>query len=120
MNCQPTLDPAPLSAWRAQTRDIEPTFVCSLIDEFLSDTQAQLTLVDRATTARDTDTCKFVAHRLKSSCNAVGAFQLAALLEEMERLAKNDAVAFLGSQLVKIKVEYRRLESALNLERVAA
>jgi len=112
-----TLDPAPLAAWRAQTRDIAPHFVRELIDDVLADTAAHLTILERAVRAGDTTACHFVAHRLQSSCNAVGAFQLAFLMEEMELLAKNDAVAFLGSQFVKIQAEYRRVERALEAER---
>ncbi len=113
----PTLDPAPLAAWRAQTRDIAPHFVRELIDDMLTDTAAHLTIMARAVLSGDTTACRFVAHRLQSSCNAVGAFQFTFLQEEMEILAKNDAVTFLGSQFVKIQAEYRRVERALEVER---
>ena len=110
------LDPSVLAAWRVQTRDIDPSFVRSLIDEFLSDTTKQRAILERAAAAGDTATCTFVTHRLQSSCNGVGAFRLATLLEERGLLAKNGAVTFLAGQFDKIKAEYGRLELALEAE----
>ena len=115
----PTLDPSVLAAWRVQTRAQDPSFVRSLIDEFLSDTTTQLAILERAVAAGDTAACRFITHRLQSSCNIIGAFRLATLLEEMELLAKNGAVPFLGRQFDKIKAEYGRLELALEAERTA-
>ena len=116
---RPTLDPAPLAAWRASTHDMAPNFVCELIDDFLNDATTQLATLEHASTTGDTATCKFVAHRMLSSCNAIGACQLALYFEEMELLAKNGAVLFLGSQFAKIKAEFDRLEPALEQERCA-
>ena len=112
-----TLDPEPLAAWRALTEQSASTFVCELIDDFLSDTTTQLAILEHAAAAGDTAACTFIAHRLQSSCSLLGAFRLATLLEEMELLAKNGAVPFLRSQVVKIKAEYGRLELALEQER---
>ncbi len=116
---QPTLDPSSLAAWRAQTRDIDPTFVSELILEVLTDTAMQITALEHASTVRDTAKCTFVAHRLKSSCHAVGAFRLASLFEGMEVLAKSGAVRFLPELVTEIRAEYGRLEPALQQERCA-
>lgn len=116
---QPTLDPTPLAAWRAQTRDIDPSFVSELIADVLTETSTQLTALEQASTVRDTATCSFVAHRLKSSCYAVGAARLASLFEGMEVLAKGGAVALLSDMVVEIRAEYGRLEPALQHERSA-
>src|SRR5687767_8887844 len=114
-----TLDPAPLAAWRVETRESYPAFVRELIDEVLADTAAQLAVLEHASTARDTAACKTVAHRLKSSCRAIGAVRLASLFEEMEILAKGGAVAFLGDQFTQIRAEYGRLQPVLQQQQFA-
>lgn len=113
----PTLAPGPLIAWRTQTQDTAPGFVHELIDEFCSDVVTHLELIERAIPLGDTAACRFSAHRLRSSCNAIGAFRLASLFEELELLATHGAVIFLSSQFAKIRAEYARLELALEQQR---
>ena len=114
---QATLDPAPLVAWRARAQDIDPNFVQELVKEFLSDMATQLAILEHATTTGDSGACRSIAHRMQSSCTAIGAFRLATLFEEMELLAKNNVVPFLGSQCAKIQAEYARLKPLLEQQR---
>ena len=116
---QLTLDLAPLATWRAHTRDIDPTFVRDLIADVLTETAAHLTILEHACTTRDTAACRSIAHRLKSSFNAVGAFRLAVLFEGMEVLATGGAVLFLSDQAAEIRAEYDRLQAALQQEQRA-
>lgn len=113
---RPTLDPAPLAAWHAQTRDSAPTFVRELMDDFLKDAATHIVRMERAVVEQDVAACQFNAHRLQSSCSAIGASRLASLLEEMELLARHGAVTFLATQFAAIKEEYGRLEVALAQE----
>jgi HPt (histidine-containing phosphotransfer) domain-containing protein len=115
----PTLDPAPLAALRAQARDFDPTFIPELIAVFLTETTSQLTLLEHASSGPDPVTCASVAHRLKSSCKAIGAFRLASLLEIMEGFAKSSALASLPDLITEIWAEYGRLERVLYQERYA-
>ena len=114
---QPTLDPGPLAAWRASSRHRLPNFVSDLIDEFRSDMMIQIPIIEGAVVAGDIGMCESIAHRLRSSCTAIGAFRLAEYLEQMELLANRGAVAFLGSQFARIKAEYAQLDLALEQER---
>jgi len=107
----PALDPGTLRQLRAQFGD--EAIVDELIETFLRDAP-QLVAGLRANGPEEV---RRAAHTLKTNARTLGAVELGRLCEELEALARADALNGGGERVARVEAEYARVERALRTAR---
>jgi histidine phosphotransfer protein HptB len=113
-----TLDPTLLQSWRELISGAdEAAFIRDMIDGFLTDSAAQLAALEDAWQAGDSESCRFLAHRLRGGSSAIGATRLGELCGELEVLLEAGSLPHPGDYLSTLREEYGRVRLALERER---
>jgi len=99
---------ARLAALRPQGPDPVPEYVALFLDE----APAQLAAVHAALATTDADAVRRAAHALKGSARTIGAAELAALAEQIERHARAGALAAAASQAPALDAAFARARAA--------
>ncbi|HHY94538.1 MAG TPA: response regulator, partial [Firmicutes bacterium] len=89
-------------------------FLIDLVETFLQDVPARLTLLWEAWKRGDTATLHLQAHGMKASGHLLGVTGFADLCEELERTAAAGESGADGELIRRIETEYRRLERAMS------
>ena len=90
-----------------------PTFVLTLVEEFLRDATAYLAAVCCAAEAADATALERAAHTLKSASTSLGALGMAALCQQLQELAHTGTVAGATELLPQLTDEFTRVRQAL-------
>jgi CheY-like chemotaxis protein len=80
---------------------------------YLQDAPVSLSALRAAVAGRDARGVRDAAHRLKSGSGNVGARTLARLLEDLERLGREQDLAGAAALLARVEAEYERVRAAL-------
>jgi CheY-like chemotaxis protein len=88
-------------------------FMSKIIELFLADLTERIEAMKAATTARDGDALKHIAHALKGSCGHFGAAGLAALCRRMELVGAQQPVGDASETLLELEAEAGRVRIAL-------
>jgi HPt (histidine-containing phosphotransfer) domain-containing protein len=106
------VDMAVLASFEELQEDGEPDLILELIDLYLQSAPLLITAIQSAMTDADELSLKRAAHSLKGSSGTLGARPLAAICEELERLA--DACCPEAKALVsQLEEEFVRAHQAL-------
>ena len=92
----------------------DEAFVQELARDFTSEARADLTRMDRSLSARDASGIAKAAHNLKGSASSLCAEPLASRADELEHLAKNNALEAAASQIENLKSEVERCIACLD------
>jgi HPt (histidine-containing phosphotransfer) domain-containing protein len=110
------VDMAALAAFGELQEDGEPDLVVELIDLYLQEAPLRIEAIQRAVADADGLSLKRAAHSLKGSSGTLGVLPLAALCEELERLAA-DALSPEATVLVnRLEEEFVRAHNVLAYE----
>ncbi len=118
---EPALDPETLDTLRDLQEEGEPSIIAELGDIFLGDVPKRLEDLEIALRERDMERWKRTTHTLKGSCGNIGARGMAAITLEMEHLSGYDGPDGAGETealLNRLRIEYQRVERALEAEMV--
>jgi CheY-like chemotaxis protein len=99
----PAFDPARLSAIRVLQRPGKPDLVRKVVEQYFISTPPLLQTIHRAITQHDAAALFQAAHSLKSSSAQIGAVQVAALSQNLERLGQTTALE--GADLLAAQLE---------------
>ncbi|MFC2029393.1 response regulator [Chloroflexota bacterium] len=111
------LDPRALEKLRNMVGE-DAEFLTELIDTFLEDAPQLLDEMHQATTRGDAVVLRRAAHSLKSNSAEFGAMALHDLCRELEEIGKAGTVSGAAESVTQADVEFKRVRSALELERV--
>jgi HPt (histidine-containing phosphotransfer) domain-containing protein len=100
---------ARLARLRPQGPDPVPEYVAL----FLAEAPAQIGAIHAALAGTDPDAVRRAAHALKSSARTIGAAELAAGAERIERHARDGALADAGVQARDLDAAFARARAAL-------
>jgi signal transduction histidine kinase/CheY-like chemotaxis protein/HPt (histidine-containing phosphotransfer) domain-containing protein len=116
----PAIDDAALDELR-QFQDVDgPDILGELIDIFLSDTPPRLESLYKAVAEDDASAAEQAAHALKSSCAQLGALVLSDLCRRIELQGKTGELQGADLLAEQARLEFVRVEDALNAERARA
>ena len=107
------IDTAAFAALQALADEDTPTFVLTLVEEFLRDATAYLAAVCCAAEAADTTALERAAHTLKSASTSLGALGMAALCQQLQELAHTGTVAGATELLPQLTDEFIRVRQAM-------
>jgi len=110
----PVLDPAQLASLRQIQNPGETDFVTQLIELFLEEATVTLTALHEAVISDQPAEIRRLAHRLKGSSGNLGATQMAALAQDLE---KNNAGENTRTFLEQLENEFVLVRAALESER---
>ena len=109
-SAEPDLDRAVLADLEAEA---DAQFVLELVATFLEESRELIVQIADALRASDVSGLRRLAHSLKSSSASVGAVALAARAEEIERLARNGALAPAALLVPALDEHFARVEREL-------
>ncbi len=112
----PTINPKSLEALRElqELQDQgEPNLVIELIDLFLEDTPTRIRSLRQAITENDPIQLEHAAHALKSSTSNLGASQMTAYCQELEKLGRDNSTIGAGEILVKLEKDFEKVSKLL-------
>jgi HPt (histidine-containing phosphotransfer) domain-containing protein len=120
--CDPILiddavDLSVLTSFEEVHVDGEPDLVVELIDLYLDDAPQKLKAMRIALSLRDSNSLRDVAHSLKGSSSSLGARQVAALCEEIEKDAIDLSSQEANTVLIRVEHEFDRVRLAFAAER---
>jgi HPt (histidine-containing phosphotransfer) domain-containing protein len=109
------VDMAALRAFEEMQAEGEPDLIVELIDLYLADAPLKLASILGAAAEADEGTLRCAAHSLKGSSSSLGAGQVAALCEELERAygagSAGQAAALLGRLGRELEAARRAFEA---------
>ena len=111
------LDMAQVEELAAIERDGAPGLVSHLIDTYLADAPAKLTLLKTAASENDALGVQVATHSFKSASSTVGAHRLYKMCNELERDARSRQLDRLEDKVEKILAEFRLVERELDVLR---
>lgn len=94
----------------------EPHFVAKLCQIFLTDTRKRLPRMVEALGRGDAPTLEQEAHALRSACATIGATDMAALCEQIERVTREGSTLEVGAWLAALTMKFPEIERALGRE----
>jgi two-component system sensor histidine kinase/response regulator len=106
---RPVLDEAALAGLLRLDFDV----VAEVILPYRQESARRLAALDEAVARADGDALRRVAHRLKGESVVLGARQVVALCEELERLGRRGHIAEAQPVLASLHAAFARLETAL-------
>jgi HPt (histidine-containing phosphotransfer) domain-containing protein len=112
------LDPSAIAALDEMT-DGDAAFLAELIDTWVTDSAAQLAIIEQALATADADRLRRAAHSLKSASQTLGAVQLARLSAEVEAHAKQAALDPIAARLPDLQQYLHQARRALLAARPA-
>ena len=107
---KPDLDRAVLADLEAQS---DAQFVSELVETFIDESRDLVAQIAEALRVGDVSGTRRLAHSLKSSSASVGALALAARAEEIERLARDGALAPIALLVPLLDEQFARVEREL-------
>jgi CheY-like chemotaxis protein/HPt (histidine-containing phosphotransfer) domain-containing protein len=107
------LDAAAFAALQELADADAPTFVLTLVEEFLRDAMAHLAALCCAAEADDAATLEHAAHTLKSASTSLGALGMAALCQQLQEMGHTGTVAGATGLLQQLTDEFTRVRQAL-------
>jgi len=107
---EPDLDQAVLADLEEQA---DAQFVSELVETFLDESRDLIVQISDALRVGDLARLRRLAHSLKSSSASVGALALASRAEEIERLARDGALAPIAPLATALDDHFARVERAL-------
>jgi CheY-like chemotaxis protein len=112
------LDAQTINALKTLCPDDSASFLQELIAPFLQDTSAQLTDLNRAVAAADTDALDYTAHALKGSCAYMGAHNMATLCQSLQALSQHPITPIVDiiGVIEQLTAEFDRVRHALEAE----
>lgn len=84
-----------------------------VIDFFMSDTQQAIKNLPLAINKQQPDHVGAICHKLKSSCQLIGAFTMAELCRSLETYVENKDAAFARQVFLRLEAEFQRVEQQL-------
>ena len=112
------VDLAVLASFNELQEAGEPDLIVELIDLYLESAPALIKAIQNAVTDADGLSLKRAAHSLKGSSGTLGVRPLAAVCEELERLADDDFSSEAKALVSKLEEEFVRARSVLVSEHV--
>jgi PAS domain S-box-containing protein len=97
---------------RVQQED-DPTFMLTLVEEFLQDATAYVAALYGAAEADDAASLERAAHTLKSTSASLGTLGMAALCQQLQELGHTGTVAGAAELLQQLTDEFMRVRQAL-------
>ncbi|WP_299407816.1 response regulator [Acaryochloris sp. IP29b_bin.148] len=113
----PLLDESALQALLEIGGDDAASFLISVIDNFLRDTEPMLQRLKVAITQQDTAQVNEIAHALKSMTVSMGAHQLTQRYQALEKMSKANALTLTSEWLQDLDQEVEQVRAALKHER---
>ena len=107
------IDTTTFAALQALADEDTPTFVLTLVEEFLRDATAYLAAVCCAAEAADATALERTAHTLKSASTNLGALGMAALCQQLQELGHTGTVAGATELLPQLTDEFLRVRQAM-------
>ena len=104
-----------LATLRELQEEGEPDILGELFDLFLQDTPTRLRAMREAVKLEDNEAVQRIAHSLKGSSANLGAQQMAAMCEDLERQARGGAAA--AEVVTQLETEFARVQEAMQAER---
>ena len=95
-------------------------FVTKLIDQYLADATSRMAALKSAVKRCDAPALRLATHSLKGMSSAVGANRLAAICEEVEKLARNTTFDGAPALVAELEDEFTRVRHALKDEQGTA
>jgi CheY-like chemotaxis protein/HPt (histidine-containing phosphotransfer) domain-containing protein len=108
-----SLDAAAFAALQELADADTPTFVLTLVEEFLRDATAYLAAVCCAAEAADATALERAAHTLKLASTSLGALGMATLCQQLQELGHTGTVAGAAELLQQLTDEFMRVRQAL-------
>ena len=111
---EPTiLDPRAIAALRELNPGDNDEFLREIAGIFLDDTPHRIAELDQSLAAADAPKFTRAAHSIKGSSSNLGATDLQAVCEDLERRARTDGLATVSDLIAHVKVEFGRTQAAL-------
>ena len=107
------LEEEPIKRLRELGRALSRDVPYRIIELYLKDAPARLAELRRALSAGDARAVEGAAHSLKGSSANLGAFELAELCNELERLARRAVLNGAQAKVADLEAEYERVEKAM-------
>ena len=107
------IDAAAFAVLQALADEDDPTFMLTLVEEFLQDAPAYVAALYGAAEADDAASLERAAHTLKSTSASLGALGMAALCQQLQELGHTGTVAGAAELLQQLTDEFMRVRQAL-------
>jgi signal transduction histidine kinase/CheY-like chemotaxis protein len=112
----PALDKEVINEIKALMEDGEDDFFDELMDCFKHDFNLGLETLQKAYQHDDAETVRATAHGMKSTSGNLGAMELSAMCNKLEKMGKQQALDKVESVIEQLKSEYSRVSMALEEE----
>jgi HPt (histidine-containing phosphotransfer) domain-containing protein len=109
------IDQTQLASLRAIRQPGKADFVTELIDIFVNETVSQLKVLHEAVAGNDATEIQRLVHFLKGSSANIGALEMTALYEQLERTDSSNGDT--GVLLKRLDQEFELVREALKVER---
>src|SRR4029450_9433886 len=109
----PTLDPEVFAALKELCNPEDPTFLLSIIEQFVQDATAYIHSLRAALGVGDALTLQQIAHTLKSTSAYMGAVGMGALCSELQELGQAGTVVAVEVLVKRLEDEFERVRQAL-------
>ncbi len=113
---EPALDQAVLNDLRELGGEDDPTFLSSVIQQFLTDAPQHLAGIGQALESGNADDLMKAAHAFKGGCKNIGAGHLGNVCFEFEQKGRTGETDGLGERYGELRAEFARVQEALNGE----
>lgn len=111
------LDTQVLQAFKSMVGQNVDRVLADLIDCYLEDTPKLLIAIADSIAENDLLTFQRASHTLKSSSSTLGATNLTKICQELEIISRTGNTKAGSAQLPQLEAEYKRVETALQIER---
>ncbi len=112
----PALDKNVINEIKAMMDTGEDNFLVELKNCFTHDFNVGLEVLEKAYQQDDAETVRVTAHGMKSTSGNLGALELSALCNRLEKMGKEQILNKVGSVIEQMKSEYFRVSTALEQE----
>ena len=102
-------DPAAIAALRDEGDDL----LAELVDIFMAETPRQMTQLEHAMATGDSSAATLIAHTLKGTAGAFGAFSMEEAAAHMEHMARRGSIAKTAALYPRLCAEIERVTVAL-------
>ncbi|KAF0248718.1 MAG: multi-sensor hybrid histidine kinase [bacterium] len=91
----------------------EPNLIIELVDLFLEDTPTKINWLKQAIAENDATQLEYAAHALKSSTANLGASQMTAYCQELEKLGRGNSTVGAQDILAKLEKDFEKVSTLL-------
>ena len=113
---EPSLNAGTLAELRQLGGEESPSFLTTVIDQFLKDSPNHLDAIYEAVEENNPEALGKVAHVFKGSCRYMGALPLAELAYQLEQMGRAKSLHRADILLESLRVEFERVRTALQVE----